>query len=200
MKKGKPIVLLAIVLTGGILFYFVYSSLGYTKSKYDNTAIENPKIITMFDEQVKIAIDRHTHSVMYPGYTEASRLNTINFISKISILESFARYGVESTRPHNALRLKVTFSDGTIADDLYTGQTVSGYMGPALIMKIFMKDGKTTKVLTNGVEMKGSPDWINNDLYTMINSAISFDISRNPQLYFPPKKTAKDFEQEWKDK
>ncbi|PSK94648.1 hypothetical protein [Taibaiella chishuiensis] len=56
--------------------------------------------------------------------------------------------------------------------------------------------GKVSRVWTNGAELKGSPDWITNDLNTLIKSAIPYDMDKNRNSYFLPHKTQTDFKKE----
>ena len=56
---------------------------------------------------------------------------------------------------------------------------------PAFRQKVEMEQGKVSRVWTNGVELKGSPDWITNDLNTRIKSVIHYDIDKNRNSYFP---------------
>lgn len=185
----------AIVL--GIAAVPLYRSFFGTHSVHDEITKENKKIVPMLDEQIERVLNDYTQSTMHPGYSAESRDNAIKFLSTVKSIQSYARYGVESTQPHNHLRLKITFTNGKTVDDVYTGQTVSGFMGPALLLKAYLKDGKTENVYTNGMEKNGSPDWIVNDLYLLIDRAIGYDLSVNEHHYFPPKKTQKDFEKEW---
>ncbi|MBX2950668.1 MAG: hypothetical protein KF704_15410 [Crocinitomicaceae bacterium] len=195
---GAGLIVSAIIL--GIAAVPLYRTFFGTHSVYDEPNKENTKIIPMLDEQIERALNDHTQSTMHPGFRSESRENAAAFLSTIRSIQSYARYGVESTQARNNLELKITFTNGKTVDKVYTGQTVSGFMGPALLMKVYLKDGKTEKVLTNGMEKTGSPDWIINDLYLLIDSAIGYDISVNEHRYFPPRKTQKDFEKEWEEK
>lgn len=192
---------LGIVLIMGFVFYFIfYDHFFSKKSEFDIPDKENDKIVNMFNIEVEKQIDAHTQTMMHSGYTLESRQNTLDYLKTIKSIESYARYGVRSTRPRNLLELIITFNDGSIAEKVYTGHSCSGFMEPCLLLKVEMKDGKATRVFTNGQEKKGSPAWIVNDLNILINQAISNDISQNPDHYFPPQKTQQDFQKEWKNK
>jgi hypothetical protein len=183
-----------------ILIFLFYSEFFNSKTEFDIPNKENSKIVEMFDKQIQYQIEQHTQSHMNPGYIEGSRQQTINFLSTISSIESYARYGVTSTQSRNYLEMKITFNNGTVAEKVYTGLSCSGYFEPCLLMKVFLKNGKTAKIYTNGSEKRGSPDNIINDLNTLINRAISYDISRNHDAYFPKEKNQKDFDNEWENK
>lgn len=198
MKKAIIIVSAIIIISATIgILYILGIDFSWKKSEYDTPDKENDKIVEMFNAQVESEIDNHTKSSMKPGYTEKSRQNTINYLSTIKSIESYARYGVTSMRVHNKLELKIIFNNGKSVEDVYTGLSISGIMKPALLMRVEMREGKAVQILTNGQEKTGSPDWIIPDLRMMINSAISYDINQNYDHYFPPKKTEKDFQKEW---
>ena len=204
-KKPKNTRILILAVFSGLLFVSVFFFAFYgdfftSKSEYDNVDIENTKIIEMFNTEIINEIDDHTKSDFNPGYVESSKQQTINFLSTIKSIESYARYGVTSKRPRNNIELKITFNNRKIVNEVYTGTSSSGYMEPNLLLKVFMENGKATKVLTNGIEKNGSPDWIVNDLKTLIHSSISYDIDKNHNAYFAPNKTQKDFDKEWKNK
>lgn len=198
MKKAIIIVTAIIIIaaTVGVL-YVLGVDFSWKKSGYDTPDQENNKIVAMFNAQIESEIDNHTKSSMHPGYREESRQNAINYLSTIKSIESYARYGVTSMRAHNKLELKIMFINGELAEDVYTGLSISGIMKPALLMRVEMHEGKAVQIFTNGQEKTGSPDWIIPDLRLMINAAISYDIKQNHDHYFPPKKTEKDFQKEW---
>lgn len=201
MKKFYFIgsILIIAAISAGILYAFLGNPFG-SKSEFDKVDQSNDKIISMFNAQVDQQIESHTQSTMYSGYISESRQNTINYLKTIKTIESSARYGVQSTQPRNYLELTITFNDGTIAKEVYTGHSCSGYIGPCLLMKVEMSDGKAVKVYTNGQEKKGSPDWIIPDLNIMIEKAISYDMGKNRNSYFPPEKKQQDFDKEWENK
>lgn len=195
--KLKHYILLGIPLLGILFYFLVFENKWQQKSKFDFPDQQNDKIVNMLNIQIDKEIEDHTQSAMYPGYSPKSRQTTINFLKTIKFIESYARYGVESKRARNNLELKIIFNDGTVAEKVYTGHSCSGFLNPCLLMKVEMQDGKALRVFTNGQEKKGSPDWIINDLNVLIEKAISYDIDRNYEGYFPPKKTQNDFEKEW---
>lgn len=197
--KFKQYILLGVVFFG-ILFYFLFFEVKWQQSsKFNIPDQQNDKIVKMMNIQIEKEIEDHTQSEMHPGYRPESRQTTIDFLKTIKSIESYARYGVESKRARNNLELKIIFNDGTVAEKVYTGHSCSGFLDPCLLMKVEMKNGKAIKAFTNGQEKKGSPDWIINDLNVLIEKAISYDIDRNYEGYFPPKKTENDFEKEWEN-
>ncbi|MFL9833573.1 hypothetical protein [Chryseobacterium terrae] len=182
----------------GILFYFIVFEIKWQNSVLDIPNQQNDKIINMMNIAIDKEIDNHTKSSFSPGLIPESRQSTIDFLKQIKSIESYTRYGVESSRARNNLELKIVFNNGKEVSEVYTGQTCSSYI-PCLLIKAELKDGKAVKVFTNGLEKKGSPDWISNDLNLLIDKSISYDIQQNPTHYFPPSKTQSDFEKEWEN-
>ncbi|WBV61442.1 hypothetical protein PFY12_04795 [Chryseobacterium camelliae] len=201
MKKNRitpTSAILIIIFTAGT-FYLFFGNLFTSPSKFDVADQQNDKIVDMFNKQVEQEIENHTQSVMYPGFIPEARQNTIDYLKSIQSIESYARDGVESAQPRNYLELNIVFNDGTVAKKVYTGYTCSAYLGPCLLMKVEMRDGKAVKVFTNGQEKKGSPNWIIPDLNILINKAITYDIIKNHNKYFPPQKSQQDFDKEWEN-
>ncbi|OCA76565.1 hypothetical protein BBH99_12355 [Chryseobacterium contaminans] len=200
MKKPSIFFISVIILAFmAAIFYIFWGNPFSAHSELDIPDKPNEKLFGMFNKEIEKEIENHTQSVMYPGYIAESRQNTINYLKTIKTIESSTRYGVKSTQPRNNLELRIVFKDGNVAEKIYTGHSCSGYTSPCLLMKVEMKDGKATHIFTNGVERKGSPEWIIPDLNIMINKAISYDINRNPNQYFPPQKTQQDFDKEWNE-
>lgn len=202
MKKTTAIIItLLISLTIGVgIVLYAFKDFITPKSELDIPNQQNDKIISMLNTQIEKQIEDHTQGTMHPGYIPESRQNTINYLKTIKTIESYARNGVKSTQPRNYLELKITFNNGKIADEVYTGHPCNGYLDPCLLMKVEMNDGKAVKVFTNGQEKKGSPEWIINDLNLLIDKSISYDIGVNHDKYFPPQKTEPDFEKEWENR
>ncbi len=188
-----------ILIGAGVFFITLFWIFKSDKSKFDVINKENPKMVDMSNIQVERALKDHTHSVMYPGYIEESGLNAKKYLSTIKSIEKYSRYGVMSTQSRNNVYLKIVFNSGKIVDDVYTGETVNGILGASLLIRVHLKDGKVFKVETNGIEKKGAPDWVINDLYNLFDDAIGYDIKTKPTNYFPPEKTSKDFEKEWEN-
>lgn len=191
--------LVVIIFMAG-MFYIFFGNQLFSRSELDIPDKPNDKIISMFNAQIEQEVEDYTQSITYPGYIPESRQNTIEYLKTISSIESSTRYGVQSTQPRNQLELKITFNDGTVAKEVYTGHSCSGYLSLCLVMKVEMKEGKATKIFTNGQEKKGSPEWVIPDLNILIGKAILYDIKRNHDKYFEPQKTQQDFDNEWKDK
>ncbi|MBB4806083.1 competence protein ComGC [Chryseobacterium defluvii] len=201
MKKPVATLISALIVIVfiAVLAYAFMGDLFTPRSEFDVPNKQNDKIISMFNSQIEREIEDHTQSVMHPGYIPESRQNTIDYLKSIRSIESYSRHGVKSTQPRNYIELKISFNNGTIAEKVYTSHPCSGYMEPCLLMKVEMKDGKAVRIFTNGQEKKGSPDWITPDLNILIDRAISYDIGRNHDRYFAPKKTQRDFDKEWED-
>jgi hypothetical protein len=201
MKKSTVvIVILLIILTFSAgIFYIIFRDFSPAKSEFDVPDKQNDKMVNMLNEEIDKEINNHTQSVMYPGYIPEARQHTIDFLKTIKSIESYARYGVKSTQPRNYIELKITFNDGSVADNVYTGHSCNAYVDTCLLLKVEMKDGKAVKVFTNGQEKKGSPDWIKPDLNLLIEKAINYDINTNKDQYFGKPKTQKDFDKEWQE-
>ncbi|MFC7346253.1 hypothetical protein ACFQO9_05895 [Chryseobacterium zhengzhouense] len=202
MKKTVVVIagMLVVFVFGGGMLFCIFKDFFFTRSEFDIPDQPNDKIIAMFNTQIEKQIEDHTHSPMHPGYIPESRENTIQFLKTIKTIESMTRFSVLSKQPRNYLELKISFADGSVAEEVYTGQTCNGYLAPCLLMKVEMDNGKAVKVFTNGQEKKGSPDWIINDLNLLIDKSISYDITQNNNKYFPPQKTDADFEKEWENR
>ena len=203
MATQKQIILRFIVLGVSIpliSIYFFYTFFYTKKSPFDVVDKENPKIVAMFNKQIAVAIKDNTQSDFYPGLIKESKQNFINFLNTISQIQSHTQYGVASSKSRNKLEVDITFKDGTTAKNLYTSNTCYSAYGPCLLLKILMKNGEAVQVFTNGAEKNGSPDWIVNDLNTLLEAANSYDRGRNRTNYFPPDKNKTDFEKEWEEK
>lgn len=201
MKKSAVSILTVLIILSicGAIFYMVSGNYFPSNSELDSPDKQNDKMISMFNAEIAKEIEDHTQSTMHPGYIPEARQHTIDYLKTIRSIESYARHGAKSTQPRNYIELKITFTDGTVAEDIYTGHPCNAYMGPCLVMKVEMQNGKAVKVFTNGQEKKGSPDWVKPDINIMIDKAISYDIDRNHDHYFEPQKTQQDFDKEWEN-
>lgn len=199
-KNSSTIIILITTGVAVAVGYFLFTNLFTSRSEFDKPEKENPKIITMFDKQLKAKIEDYEQNSFHPGYLPTAQQHVASYLRTITKIESYSRYGVNSSRPHNAIEVSVTFKDGLVAEDLYTGQSSSHVMPPPLLISVSLENGKTTKVLTNGVEKKGAPEWIVNDLNVLIKAAIRYDEQRNRNAYYPPEKTKQDYEREWEEK
>ncbi len=137
------------------------------------------------------------NAIFESPYIREAKTNTQNFFNSIVAIESYARYGVMSQRVHNQLELNITFENGSKATKVYTGQSLNGLMGPNVLLKILMKNGKVTQAFSNGLELNNPPDWVKNDIITIVKSTMSFDITRNHNKYFKAQKTKDDVKEEW---
>jgi len=180
-----------------VMVYFLLAELISSKTQFDVADKENPKIVAMLNTQLQKNIDKHEKNTFHPGYLPTAKAYVAAYLKTIAKLESYSRYGVASSRGRNAIEVRIAFKDGTVAEKLYTGNTSSHVMPPPLLLSVTMNDGIAVKVWTNGVEKKGSPEWIVNDLNTLIEAAVFYDIKRNRNGYYPADKTPQDFEKEW---
>lgn len=135
--------------------------------------------------------------VFNSNYTQEAKSNAQKFLGTISMIESYARYGVMSDRVHNKLELKISFIDSAEADDISTGKSIYGKTGPNVLFKILVSQGRVTQVYSNGVELKNPPDWVINDIKTVVESTLSYDIARTPDNYFKAGKTKDEIKQDW---
>lgn len=203
-NKGPMVglgILLVLVVTGLFLYFTGMADgliPGSSKSPLDVPDKENPKMVALFNRQLDYHLGQYD-TVQCPGCIAAAQQRVAAFYQSLKTIESHTRYGMQSSRAHNAIEVKLTFNDGTVADELYTGISWNGspMLGAPLVLKADMAQGKVTRVWTNGVELKGSPDWVIGDLNTLIQSAIHYDMNKHHNSYFPPEKTSADFKKEW---
>ncbi|MDT4860041.1 hypothetical protein D3C71_262680 [compost metagenome] len=200
MNKNKtrifsPIMIVVLV---AVTLLILFSDVIFSgRSEFDVVDKPNDKMIAMVNTEIDKEIDNHTQSINSPGYIPESRQHVIRYLKTLRSVEGYARYGVQSTKAHNYIELKLTFTDGSVKEDVYTGYSVSGLLGPSLLMKVDLENGRAIKVHTNGQEKKGSPEWAIPEINMLINKAIAYDINQHRNNYFAPAKTQKDFEQEW---
>ncbi|WP_129021665.1 hypothetical protein [Edaphocola flava] len=200
MNKNKTRIfspIMIVVLVAVTLLILFSDTIFSSRSEFDVVDKPNDKMIAMFNTEIDKEIDNHTQSASYPGYIPESRQNVVRYLKTLRSIEGYARYGVQSTKPHNYIELKLTFTDGSSKKEVYTGYSVSGFMGPSILMKVDMENGRAVKVYTNGQEKKGSPEWVIPEINMLINKAIAYDINQHHNHYFAPEKTQKDFEKEW---
>jgi hypothetical protein len=200
MNKNKtrifsPLTIVILVVVSLLILFsdIIFSS----RSEFDVVDKPNDKMVAMVNTEIDKEIDNHTQSASHPGYIPESRQNVVRYLKTLRSIEGYARYGVRSTKPHNYIELKLTFTDGSSKKEVYTGYSVSGFMGPSILMKVDMENGRAVKVYTNGQEKKGSPEWVIPEINMLINTAIAYDINQHHNNYFAPEKTQKDFEKEW---
>lgn len=196
-RKTNTAVILIISAAVVVVGYILYSIMFPSTSEFDIPNKENPKMVAMFDKQLQVNIDDHERNTFHPGYLPTAKDHVAAYLKTLSKIESYSRHGVTSSQARNAILLRLTFTNGTIAEKVYTGHTSSHLMPPPLLMSVDITEGKTIKVLTNGMEKSGSPDWVIPEINTLISSAINYDKRQNNNAYFPAAKTKQDFEKEW---
>jgi hypothetical protein len=194
-RKFSPLIIGLVIMS--ILIILFYDVIFTFRSEFDVVDQPNDKMIPMFNTEIDRQIEEHTQSIDHRGYIRESRQNTINYLKSVRSIEGYARYGVKSTKARNYIELKIEFSNDKIVDQIYTGQSVSGYMVPSLLMKVNMINGKAVKVYTNGQERKNVPEWSIPDIRLMIDKAIAYDIIQHRDSYFAPNKTQGEINKEW---
>ena len=198
-KKANTVIILVVTALAVVAGFFLFSEFFSAKSAFDIPDKDNPKIVSMFDKQLQVNIEDHEQNSFHPGYLPTAKQYVADYLKTLTEIESYSRYGVTSSRARNAIELRLTFADGTVAEKVYTGRTSSHVLPPPLLMKVTLKEGRTIKVLTNGMEKSGSPDWIIPDINYLIQAAIGYDKQRNKNAYYPAQKTKQDFEKEWQE-
>lgn len=198
-KKASKIFIIVVSAAAFIAGYFLFTQFFSSKSEFDVTNKENSKIVPMFDKQLQANINNHEQNTFNPGYLSTAKQYVASYLKTITEIESYSRYGVTSAQARNAIEVRLKFADGTTVEKVYTGKSSSHIMPPPLLIKVILKDGKTVKVFTNGMEKSGSPEWIIPDLNNLIHAAISYDKQRNHNSYYPAQKSKQDFEKEWEE-
>lgn len=194
-KKISPLIIGLVIMS--ILIILFYDVIFTFRSEFDVVDQPNDKMIPMFNIEIDRQIEEHTQSIDHRGYSKESRQNTINYLKSLRSIEGYARYGVKSTKARNYIELKIEFSNGKVVDQIYTGQSISGYMAPSLLIKVNMINGKAVKVYTNGQERKNVPESSIPDIRLMIDKAIAYDIIQHRDAYFVPAKTQEEINKEW---
>ncbi|MGK6343833.1 hypothetical protein ACMGDK_16550 [Chryseobacterium sp. DT-3] len=194
-RKFNPFIIGIVII--GIVIILFYDVVFTSRSEFDVVDKPNDKMIPMFNAEIDRQIEEHTQSINHIGYIKESRQNTINYLKSLKSIEGYARYGVKSTKARNYIELKIEFNNGKVVDQIYTGQSISGYMAPSLLMKVNMINGKAVKVYTNGLERKNLPEWAIPDIQLMINKAITYDVIQHWDAYFAPNKTQEEINKEW---
>lgn len=133
-------------------------------------------------------------------YIRDAAKNTDNFLKTIKQVESYASYGTESNDKFNLIEHRITFKNGNVVNELYTGNRVlQAYgMGNQFLTKWIFEDGRVIKSYSNGVELTLGPDGIKNDILKIVENITRFDWQENKIKYFFADKTQIDIDSEWK--
>jgi hypothetical protein len=197
MKSKTNSRLMVITTIASLMINLSCKEIGTHKGPYDIVDQQNDKVGILFEQDIakeKATIER---GIFYPGLKPSCTARIDEYFKTIKYIESYASKGTESTNKFNHLEVKITFNDGKIVTGLYTGQRViQAYrMGPQLLIKMELANGKVVKTYTNGVERKISPEDIT--LYKIKDAVLYYDRHINSSAYYYPAKTKKDIEKEW---
>ncbi len=178
--------------------YLIYDTTSIKKNEFDIVNKENPKLISIFNNQLQPEIARYK-SGWYPGAIATAYIRIEDFFKSVRQIETYTTYGFGSSLNHNGIEIKITYNDGRVVENIYTGIHWNGriLMGPHVLLKMEFENGELLRVYTNGVEMSGSPDDMKNPMQGLVESLIHHDMKENRDLYFYPDKTAADIGTEW---
>jgi len=196
MKITKSKFILGILVLAGTFCFFYLKDFSI-KNELDTPNKSNDQAVEIFNNEVEFQIEGLRRSLAKPMIAEGEK-NLYDYMKTIKTIETYARYGVNSTENRNQLRVKVTFNDGKILDQ-HTDLSCSGNFEPCLLIKVEIKDGRAVKVFTNGQEKKRSPKDTRNNISAFVSKVFTADLVANNDKYYPPKKTEKDFEKEWQN-
>ncbi len=123
------------------------------------------------------------------------------YFKTIRIIESYASKGTESDDKFNYLEIKITFNDGKVVNELYTGiRVVQAFgMGAQLLVKMELANGKVVKAHTNGVERVDGPNYVTDDIEHIKKAVLNYDREINRNAYYYPAKTNDQIKKEWEE-
>jgi hypothetical protein len=183
--------------TIAVMVYFI-NPYRMQKTELDELNKSNPKVGVLFDSLAKQEIDRYKGAVEYPGCLPTANLRIEALLKSIKYAETYAKYGSGNSYKYNHLCVRITFNNGRVVDDVYTGHRIlSSLVSPQLLLKLEFKNGAAVQCWTNGIERNAGPDNCSNDLRTVLKALISFDMNENHSAYFFPDKTNQDIQSEW---
>ena len=210
----KPIWIIIFIATAAASYYFVkssnfdkkansfsglFNSIKTKKNKYDEVTNENPKIGILYDSLYDNELKR-IKSNWYGGYKNDAYIRFEKLPTLIKQIETYAKYGSDSDDKFNNLELKITYNNGEVADNIYTGNRVMTAMyDPDLLLKLEFENGKVSKSYSNGAELNVSPKDIFKDLLIIVDAVRIYDQRKNPSDYLKPPKTTDDIKKEWDD-
>lgn len=196
MNKNTIQILIAMsLIMGG---YFIYNNESIKKNEFDNVDKENAKLILIFNNELSKEVERYKTG-WYPGAIPTAYTRIENFFKSVQQIETHTKYGFSSSKNHNGIEIKVTYTNGNVVDNIYTGERWNGpiLIGPSMLIKMQFENGKLSKMYTNGVEMKEGPEDAKIQLHNLIENLINYDMQQNRDLYFRPIKTQSDLDAEW---
>ncbi len=194
-KNIIPIFIGLSIIVGG---YFVYNNESIKKNEFDTVNKENIKLILIFNNELYREIEQYKTG-WYPGAIPTAYVRIEDFFTSVQQIETHTRYGFGSSKNHNGIEIKITYTNGNVVDTIYTGKNWNGktILGPSMLVKMQFENGKLSKVYTNGVERNVSPEDTKNPLHDLVKNLISYDAQQNHDLYFLPTKTQSQIDTEW---
>jgi hypothetical protein len=195
MKKilffGLGIIVIAVVI------YFIRPS-RMQKTELDVLDKSNPKVCVLFDSLAKQEIERYKGSISYPGCLPTANERIEALFKSIKFAEMYAEFGSGNSYRFNYLCVKITFNDGRIVDDVYTGKRIlSSLISSQFLFKLEFNNGNSVQCWTNGAERNRGPGNCMPDLRTLFEALVKYDMEGNRASYFFPDKTNQDINKEW---
>jgi hypothetical protein len=198
--KASKIIGFVFFITIGILIYFFSTMNNPQKGPYDIVGKENGKVGILFEQAIAKEKASIEHG-FYAGLMPSSTKRIDEYFKAIKTIESYASKGTESDNKYNEVEVKITFNDGKVVNELYTGiRVVQAFgMGAQLLVKMELTNGKVTKTYTNGVERNRSLEYITADIEYIKKAVLYYDKSVNSNAYNYPQKTNNQIKKEWDD-
>ena len=174
-----------------------FDSFEIDKNEYDEVTKENNKIGILYDSLYSHEL-RRIQQHWYSGYKDSAYVRFEKLPTLIQKIETYARYGSGNDSKSNLLEVRITFKNGDVANELYTGvRVLTSMIAPQLLLKLEFENGKVFKSYSNGVELNGSPNDITNDLLLVLETLSNYDAKKNHSDYYDPPKTDEDLKKEW---
>ncbi len=180
------------------LFTLLFIASCMDKSTIDIVDKQNDKVGILFEQAIateKLRIENKFYAGLMPSCTK--RID--EYFKSIKIIESYASEGTSSKDKFNKLQVRITFSDGKVVEELYTGVRVVQAlgMGAQLLVKMELINGKVVKTYTNGAELNSSPASIVPDIEVIKEVVLNYDRKINGSAYYYPAKTQETVKKEW---
>ena len=159
---------------------------------------QNDKVGVLFEQAIAKEKQR-IESKWYDGLMPSCTKQMGEYFKSIKIIESYASEGLSSNDKFNNLEVRITFNDGKVVEELYTGvRVVQAFgMGAQLLVKMELINGKVVKTYTNGAELNNSPDSIVPDIEQITSAVLGYDRKINRNFYYYPTKTQETIKEEW---
>ena len=159
---------------------------------------QNDKVGVLFEQAIAKEKQR-IESKWYDGLMPSCTKQMDEYFKSIKIIESYASEGLSSNDKFNNLEVRITFNDGKVVEELYTGvRVVQAFgMGAQLLVKMELINGKVVKTYTNGEELNNSPDSIVPDIEQITSAVLGYDRKINRNFYYYPTKTQETIKEEW---